>query len=172
MANSGLLPAYKSRDRMAAVVARGDGSLCEVRLEAGRWLRVYPLNGATKIYEQHLDVPDSWIPKDITLAASQDGALVVVLGGFVDGSSDGAQNAYMVTDFRVAAAATPSAASFPGAIQPDGRTVINGVDFEGRAVRTRKLQLWDVNERGEIWTRFWEDGTLSGWSFVGKVKEN
>ncbi len=154
---------------MAAVAVRPDGTIYEVRLEDGRWVRIYPLAGGVKVYEQHLDVPDWWVPKDITALTNPDGTLGLLFGGFPSGSGDGAQNAFMATDFRLTPQVQASPASFPGAIQPDGRTFINGVDFQGQATRTRKVQIWDVNERGEIWSRFWEDGTLSGWSFVGKV---
>jgi hypothetical protein len=56
--------------------------------------------------------------------------------------------------------------SFPGAIQPDGSTVLNGVDFEGQGVRVPQVQVWVENSKGEVWTRAWGNGALGPWSRV------
>ena len=58
-------------------------------------------------------------------------------------------------------------ASFPGAIQPDDTTALNGVSFGGQAVRTTKVQVWDQNSAGETWTRAWENGAVGDWQRVG-----
>lgn len=52
---------------------------------------------------------------------------------------------------------------FPGALQPDGRTVINGVDFGGEAVCVEEITARVRNDKGERFERTWVGHQLKEW---------
>lgn len=52
---------------------------------------------------------------------------------------------------------------FPGALQPDGRTVLNGVDFGGTAVTVEEVAVQVRNAGGERYTRRWVGYALDAW---------
>lgn len=56
---------------------------------------------------------------------------------------------------------------FPGALQPDGRSVLNGVDYGGTLVRVEWVELGGINESGVRFRRKWQNHALEEWEKVG-----
>ncbi len=56
---------------------------------------------------------------------------------------------------------------FPGALQPDGTSQLNGVDFGGTLVRVEWVELGGVNAAGERYRRKWAGHALAAWEPVG-----
>lgn len=61
------------------------------------------------------------------------------------------------------AAPATTDAGFPSAIQQDGRTVLNGVDFGGTAVSAERVTVQVRNAAGERYTRTWDGHQLGPW---------
>lgn len=59
--------------------------------------------------------------------------------------------------------APPADPGFPNAIQPDGRSVINGVDFGGEALVAESVKLQVRNADGDRFTREWSGHALGEW---------
>lgn len=77
---------------------------------------------------------------------------------------DGSADDLRALALPVAAAAAPNPnPGFPGALQPDGRTVLNGVDFGGTAVCVEEVIANVRNAAGERYSRRWVGYQLDPW---------
>ena len=63
----------------------------------------------------------------------------------------------------VAADATNLNPGFPGALQPQGNTVLNGVDFGGNAICVEAVTVQVRNAEGQRYTRRWVGYHLEDW---------
>jgi len=164
-----------------AGVAVGDGSVnANFVSAAGGWRVGFDRNGPTVILRGPDGKSEYGVGEHARVeglcATVEDGEVVVYLATMV-GDGVPRRDVRLATGKRALQGGTlappppapaPSGGpSFPGAIQPDASTVLNGVSFGGPAERTTRVQVWVINAPGEVWTRAWENGAVGDWQRVG-----
>jgi GH25 family lysozyme M1 (1,4-beta-N-acetylmuramidase) len=133
--------------------------------DAPLWYAFYP-GDVTAIVTQPMPVappPFDKRPPTIWQYSGRMG-LVSEAGTFDMDRFDGALDDLKALGAPVTAQTQPNDnPGFPLAIQPDGRTVINGVDFGGEAICCEVLTVQVRNAAGERYTRRWVGYTLEPW---------
>jgi len=117
---------------------------------AARWLDYAPYQGKTTVAQ----IIPLWAPNsDGNDSAAYTAGVLASIAGWV--TQKGA---------IVAPSTDPG---FPGALQPDGRAVLNGVDFGGEAVCVEEIIVQVRNAAGERFRRRWVGHQMEDYQRVG-----